>query len=143
MVAVSTVSPGEILNWNGQRADARQNLLSQKANGLYQRHLGQMQYANDLKGLGRRFDQARTNLPTGFIQRGTLQSGLYKDALQRYAQERLGALNDLQLRHQSSQGGMVLQDRGFEDVYAAALQRILGEQYARQASTASGVGGWV
>lgn len=143
MVAASTVSPGEVMNWNGQRADARQNLMATKAQTLYQRQLGDLQYSRNLKDMGRQFDQQRVGIPTQFARQGTLRSGLYQRALQNYGLDRLGALNGLQLAHMGGQGGLVLQDRGAEDQYASALQRILGEQYARQAQQAAGIGGWI
>lgn len=142
MVAVSTVSPGEILNWNGQKADARQNLLSQKAGNLYQQQLNGLQYGQQMADMGRKFNQARVQLPTQFAQRGTLHSGLYQNALQQYAQERLRAQSGLQTAFLQGQGGHVLADRGYEDDYASALQRILGETYARQVQAAAQFGGF-
>lgn len=143
MVAVSTVSPAETMNWNGQKADARQNLLGNKANALYQQQLSGLDYGQRLGQMGRKFDQARVQLPSQFAQRGLLQSGIYKNALAQYAQERLQAQNALQTQFQQQQGGFIFDDRGAEDQYAAAIQRILGEQYARQAQAATQIGGWL
>lgn len=142
MVAVSTVSPGQTMAWNGQRADARQNLLGSKAGNLYQRQLSGLQYGQQMQQMGDKFNQARVQLPTQFAQRGTLRSGLYQNALARYAQERLQAQNGLQLQFQQGQGDFIFGDRDAEDSYAAALQRILGEQYAAQAQAAANIGQW-
>jgi hypothetical protein len=130
------------MQWNGQKADARQNLLSQKAGNLYQRQLSGLDYGQRLQQMGDKFNQARVQLPTSFAQRGTLKSGLYQNALQQYARERLMAHNQLQTQFMQGQGGHILADRGYEDDYASALQRILGETYARQAQAAAQFGGF-
>ena len=143
MVAVSTVSPGETMNWANQRASASQNLLSSKTQNAYQQQLGNLDYGKNLANFTRQFDDARMQIPTQFAQRGTLNSGLYRSALARYAQERSAGFGSLQNQQQVSQGGFIFQDREAEDGYAAALQRILGEQYARQATMAGTIGSWV
>lgn len=142
MTAVSTVSPAETMNWNSQRNAAQQNLLGSKAQNLYQRQLGEMDFSRNVGDFNRRADQQRMQVPTQFAQNGTLQSGLYLNALQRYAQERLSGLNGLQTQFQAQNGGQILEDRGLEDDYASQLMRILAEQYARQATTATQIGGW-
>jgi hypothetical protein len=142
MVAVSTVSPGQTMAWNGQKADARQNLMGSKAGNLYQQQLSGLQYGQRLGDMQSKFNQARVQLPTQYAQRGILQSGIYKNALAQYAQERLRAQNSLQTQFQMEQGGFIFGDRQAEDDYAAALQRILGEQYGGQATAATNIGGW-
>lgn len=142
MVAVSTVSPAETMNWNSQRTAAQQNLLGSKAQGLYQRQLAEMDYSRNLGDFNRQADRARTQVPTQFAQRGMLQSGLYLQALQRLAQDRLSGLSGIQNQYQAQQGGFILGDRNAEDEYANNLMRILAEQYARQAQTATQIGGF-
>ena len=143
MVAVSTISPAETMNFNNQRSAARQNLLASKAQNLYQRQLADMDFSRNLGDFNRQADQARNQIPTQFAQRGGLTNGLYLQALQRYAQDRISGLGNLQSQFQAGQGGRILQDRGFEDDYANALMQILGQQYARQAQVASGIGGFL
>lgn len=142
MVAVSTVSPAETMNWDSQRNGAQTNLLQNKASNLYQRQLSGLNYGEQLAAHGRRFGDIRTQIPGQHIQRGTFNSGLYQNALSRYAVERMGALANLQQGHQAQQGNFILGDRNAEDEYAMAIQRILAEQYARQAQAATQVGGW-
>lgn len=143
MVAVSTVSPGEVNNWNSQRSAASQNLLGQHAQSLYQRQLSEMDFSRNLGDFNRNADQQRLQLPSQFLQRGGLTNGLYRSALGRMTQERLSGLSGLQNRYQAQQGGFILGDRGAEDEYANTLMRILGEQYARQAQAATGIGGFL
>lgn len=141
MVAVSTISPAETMNFNNQRSAAQNNLLGGKAQNLYQRQLAEMDFSRNLGDFNRQADQSRLQIPGGFAQRGTLNSGLYLKALQRYAQDRLSGLSGLQGQYQAAQGGFILGDRGLEDQYADNLMRILAEQYARQAQVASQIGG--
>ena len=142
MTSVSTVSPAETMNWNNQRNAVQQNLLGSKAQNLYQRQLSEMDYSRNLGDFNRQADQARLKVPTQFARQGTLNSGLYLNALQRLAQERLSGLGGIQNQYQASQGGMILGERNAEDEYANNLMRILAEQYARQAQTATQIGGW-
>lgn len=143
MVAVSTVSPGETMNWAGQKAGARQGLMSSKAQNLYQQQLSGLDLAKNLRNHSNQWNQTRMGISTPFAQQGTLQSGLYKNALQQYGRDRMNAYTDIQQGHQVQQGQFSLNDRGYEDDYASQLMRILGEQYARQATQASGIGSWI
>lgn len=142
MVAVSTVSPAETMNWNNQKAGARQNLLAGQAQNLYQRQLAEMDYSRNLGDFNRQSDQTRRGIPGQFARNGTLRSGLYLKALQDYAQARLSGLSGLQSQYQQQMGGSILQRRGMEDEYGTDLMRILAEQYARQAQAATQIGGW-
>jgi hypothetical protein len=143
MAAVSTVSPAETMNWDSQRSSAQSNLLQNKAQNLYQQQLQGMAYGENLAGLNKRFDQQRMQVPGEHVRRGTFNSGLYRNGLQEYALERMSALQNLQQGQQVQQGNFILGDRGFEDDYASQIQRILAEQYARQAQAASGLGGFL
>lgn len=142
MVAVSTVSPAEIMNWNNQKAAARQNMLAGQAQNLYQRQLAEMDYSRNLADFNRNADKARLQIPGRFAHQGMLHSGLYLKALQDYAQARLGGLSGLQSQYQRQAGGSILQHRGYQDAYDTDLMRILAEQYARQAQAATQLGGW-
>jgi len=131
------------MNWDSQRSGAQTNLLQNKAQNLYQQQLQGMQYGENLQNLNRSFDQRRMQVPGDHIRRGTFNSGLYRNGLQDYALERMQAMQNLQQGQQVQQGNFILGDRGFEDDYASTIQRILAEQYARQAQAASGVGGFL
>lgn len=143
MVAVSTVSPVEVQNWNNQKSASRQNMLAGQAQNMYQRQLAEMDYSRNLGDFNRQADKTRMQIPGKFAQQGTLNSGLYLKALQDYAQARLGGLSGLQGQYQQQAGGGILQHRGYQDSYDTDLMRILAEQYARQAQAATQLGGWL
>lgn len=146
MTAVSSVtagslSPGQVLQYSGQQSDARQNLLQSKASGEYQRAMSALGYGKRMGQMTRQFDRARTALPTQYAQNNTLRSGLYQRGLRDYAMERMAAANDLRSQWMLEQQSGIFGDRGAEDSYAAAIQRILGEQYAAQGFAAGQLGG--
>jgi hypothetical protein len=141
MVAVSTISPQQTLAFRQQRNDAKNKLLTSQAQNLYQRQLQNLAHKNRVRGFETQQNRAREALPTDFINRGVFRSGIYRDALQKYATDRLQGFNDLTMQNQLNLGGMSLQNRGFEDDYTRALAGSYGGEYAARADIASALRG--
>jgi len=141
MVAVSTISPQQTLQFRQQRNDAKNKLLTSQAQSLYQRQLQNLAHKSRVRGFETQANRTREELPTDFINRGVFRSGIYQGALQRYAADRLQGYNDLNVQNQLNLGGLSLQGRGFEDDYARTLAGSYGNQYATQADIASALRG--
>lgn len=137
MVAVSSISPQEVMSYNSRSSAASQNLLNSKASNAYQRALSGVQYAQNVGDFERGANRARVSLPTDFLRNGTFNSGLYKNALSKYAVDRFSGLNNLQNNYQLGQQNSVFQDRAAEDSYAMQMSQIEAERYARQAQLAA------
>jgi hypothetical protein len=137
MPAVTTISPGEVMNFNSRSSAARQNLLSSKAAGEYQRQLQRIQFGDRVGDFERQANRGRMQLPTSFISRGVCNSGLYKNALSQYAVDRSSALKGLHTNFQLGQQDSIFNDRSSEDAFAAQMAQINAERYARQAQLAA------
>jgi hypothetical protein len=137
MPAVSTISPGEVMNYNNRSNAARQNLLNSKATSQYQKALQSIQYGQSRRNFERQANRTRNSIPTPFISRGLFNSGLYRNALSQYAQERAAGLGDMQTQFQLGQQGFTFADRQAEDAFAMQMAQIEAERYARQAQLAA------
>lgn len=137
MVAVSSISPQEIMSYNSRSTNATQNLLNQKASTQYQRALQGVQHAQNLGDFERGANRARVKLPTEFLRRGTFNSGLYKNALSEYAVDRINGVRNMQNQFQLGELNSVFNDRAAEDTYAMTISQIEAERLARQAHLAS------
>lgn len=137
MPAVTSISPGEIVNYNSRQNSASENLLNSKATNQYQRALQDIQYGNSVGDYERQANRARMSLPTQWIKRGMFNSGLYKNALSQYAVDRAAGLRNMQNAYQIQQAGYTFNDRQAEDSYASQMAQIEAERYARQAELAA------
>jgi hypothetical protein len=141
MVAVSTITPQQTLQYNQQRDSAKNQLLTNQAQNLYQRQLQDLAHKNQVRGFETTQNRAREALPTDYINRGIFRSGIYRQGLQDYAADRLQGFNNLSTQHQLNLGNLSLQGRGYEDDYTRALSGSYGNEYAARADIASALRG--
>ena len=141
MVAVSTISPQQTMQFRQQRTNAKQGLLTNQAQNLYQRQLADLAYKSRVRGFDTEQGRVREQLPTDYINRGVFRSGIYNTGLKRYAADRLQGLNNLLVQRQAEAGGLSLQGRGFEDDYTRALAGSYGAEHAARADIASALRG--
>lgn len=141
MVAVSTITPQQTMQFRQQRKDAKQGLLTNQAQNLYQRSLQNLAHKNRVRGFETQQGRLREDLPTDFINRGVFRSGLYNAGLKRYAQDRLQGFNDLVTQNQLNLGGLSLQGRGYEDDYTRAMAGSYGAEHAARAEIAAALRG--
>jgi hypothetical protein len=107
------------------------------ATNQYQRGNADLDYQQQLAALQRRYDQARDRLPGSYIGRGLLDSGIYKQGLQDYANARLQDTTDLQQRYQRQQQGFDLQNSQLTDTYNQASTDLENQRKARRQAIAS------
>lgn len=134
---VPTLSTQQKLAYNQQRSEANQKLLAGKAANAYQRALQELAFKTDLAAFNWDWDRRRQSIPTSFVARGVLDSGMYHQALQDYAQARLQNLNQLTTRNQLGQFGYTLENRALEDDWARAMYRSYGMEHASKADIAA------
>lgn len=139
--AVTTISPEQQRQYQQGRANARTQNLQQQAQTQYQRRLSQQSYVDASQDFATQQNRLRETLPTPYIQRGIFNSGMYRDALKRYAIDRLAGQRNLQRDYQREQAGMTFAARGSSDELAQTLANLYGEQYAAQAQIASALKG--
>lgn len=138
---VSTITPEQ----QAQYAQGRSNAAADRTRGVaqtqYNQGLATQDFADRTYDFNVAQNRQREQLPTGYIQRGVFDSGIYRDALRRYAVDRLAGQRRLQREYQQNMAGLTFQGRGFEDEYAETMANLFGNQYAAQASIASALKG--
>jgi len=137
----STISPEQQLQYQQGRANARQENLRGQAQTRYQSGLAQADYSNDLYNFNTDQNRRREGMSSPFIQGGIFRSGIYRDALRKYAIDRLAGQNQLSRAFQNRMAGLTFQGRDYNDQYAQTVANLYGNQYAAQASIASALKG--
>lgn len=138
---VSSITPEQELAYQQGRSNAQQDLLRSKAGVQYQQGLATQQYGDDVYDFEEQANRQREQLPTSFVQGGIYHSGIYREALKRYAIDRLRGQRNLQRSYQNRMAGLTFGDRSAEDDYAQTVANLFGNQYAAQASIASALKG--
>jgi len=138
---VSTISPEQEMQYAQGRSNARTDLLSEQARNQYNQGLLGQRFGEDVYDFEEQANRAREALPTSFVQGGIYHSGIFRDALKRYAIDRLSGERNLQRGYQDAQTGNILGSRTAEDQYAQTIANLFGNQYAAQASIASALKG--
>lgn len=138
---VSTISPQQQQQFQQGRSNARVGNLQNQAQTQYQRGVATQSYADRVQDYTTQQGRVREGLPTSFIQRGVFNSGIYRDALKRYAIDRLAGYRNLQRDYQREQAGLTFQARDSSDELAQTLSNLYGQQYAAQAQIASALKG--
>lgn len=138
---VTTISPEQQLQYQQGRANARQENMRGQAQTQYQQGLATQQYGDDTFDFNQQWNRRREGMASPFIQGGTFRSGIYRDALRKYAIDRLSAQRNLQRNYQREMAGLTFQGRGYEDEFAQTTANLFGNQYAAQASIASALKG--
>jgi hypothetical protein len=138
---VSTIGPEQLRSYQQGRSNARTTNLQNQAKTQYQRNLAGQAYNDRTQDFATQQNRLREQLPTSYINRGTFRSGIYRDALKRYAIDRLAGQRNLQRDYQLEQQGLTFGARGSSDELAQTLANLYGEQYAAQAQIASALKG--
>lgn len=138
---VSTISPAQQLQYQQGRSNARVQNIRGQAQNQYQQGLLQQGYQDDVQDYNTQQNRHREGLSSPFIQGGLFRSGIYRDALKKYAIDRLAGQRRLQRNFQNQAAGLTFESRGMEDDYAQTVANLFGNQYAAQASIASALKG--
>lgn len=139
--AVTTITPEQQLAYQQGRSNARGDLLRSKAGTQYQQGITQQGYTDDVQDYETQQNRQREALPQPFVQGGIYHSGIYREALKRYAIDRLSGQRNLQRSYQQRMADLTFGDRNAEDQYAQTVANLFGNQYAAQASIASALKG--
>lgn len=138
---VSTISPEQQMMYQQGRSNAAAQNLRGQAQTQYQQGLATQDYSDRTYDFNTAWNRRREDLPTSFIQRGLLNSGIYRNALRNYAIDRLSGQRQLQREYQQRMAGLTFQGRGYEDDYAETVANLFGNQYAAQAAIAAALRG--
>lgn len=138
---VSTISPEQQLQYQQGRSNARNQNLRGQAQNQYQQGLLAQGYQDDLYDYNTQQNRQREGMSSPFIQGGLFRSGIYRDALKKYAIDRLSGQRRLQRNYQNQAAGLTFDSRNMEDDYTQTVANLFGNQYAAQASIASALKG--
>lgn len=138
---VTTITPEQQQQYNQGRSNAAATRTRGVAQNQYQQGLAAQDFSDRTYDFNVAQNRQREQLPTNYIQRGVFDSGIYRDALKRYAIDRLSGQRRLQREYQQNAAGLTFQGRGYEDEYAETMANLFGNQYAAQASIASALKG--
>lgn len=139
--AVSTISPEQQAQYQQGRNNARTDNLRNQSNIQYQQGLAQQSYQDDQQDFNTQWNRQREGMASPFIRGGLFRSGIYRDALKKYATDRLSGQRRLQRDFQGRMAGLTFDSRGSDDDYAQTTSNLFGNQYAAQASIASALRG--
>lgn len=136
-MAIQQLAPTQLQQHQSQRNKAKTGLLASRAQNQYQRQLGDIDFANKNRQFATQWGRRREELPSGYLERGVFNSGIYHDALQKYTQDRLQGYQDMNIGHMLDQQGLTFQDRGAEDAYFQAMADSYGGEFSNRAQVAA------
>lgn len=135
------LSPWEIAAYQtrqDQASTAYQNALAQNT---YQRSMLGIANQRNRDRLGQQWEGYRNHLPGSFAGRGLLNSGIYKQALTDYANNRQRSFDDLDFSYTTQLGQFDLDKTGVTNTYNTSIAGIEAERAARRAQLASEIRG--
>jgi hypothetical protein len=138
---VPNMTSQQLQQFNKERSDASRGLLTNQAQSLYNRELSGLAFKGNLQKFNIDWGRKRTELPRQYSQRGILNSGIYQQGLQDYAQNRLMGLNDLAVQNQLGNNQYTMQSRGYEDDYASSMMGSYNREFATKADIAAALRG--
>lgn len=135
------LSATDINTFAQQRAAAKRALDQQTALYNFNRGNTLAQQGLDFTALARKYDQMRTQLPGSYAHRGLLNSGIYGNALQQYAQQRQTATQGLTQKYQQALGQQQLGLTQAQQNYGYSNQDTAAAEQARRADIAAALKG--
>jgi len=114
---------------------------AQKAANQYGRFVSQQRFNRGYENMLRGFDMQRDRLPNSFAARGTMNSGIYQNALGRYAQNRYDVTNDALASQREAERGYDMRDSEIDSRWNMGMLDVEQEKQARIRSLASQLAG--
>lgn len=111
------------------------------AQNKYQQSGLRNQYARGKADLKREFARARMQVPSGFAKAGTLNSGLYQNAIKRFGDERTAAFGNLQGQFKDELQGLELGYKQLGQVRDSGYNDVAEEEAARRYALATSLRG--
>ncbi len=152
---MGALSPTTLAEFASRRLQAQTGYDTNKAQNQYKQGALTSKYQLDTGQLGQKFkldwgdlqrkwDTTREKLPGTFAGKGLLNSGIYTDALNKYAAERGGSeeqarfgyqsqLNQMNLGYQTDLGALALDQQLADQAYYSAMWDLGAQQNATQA----------
>lgn len=127
----------DIAQFQAQRDQLKDSYQQQRAAMDYQQGIADQNYGTQRTTLLRQFDQMRERLPYRYNARGVMNSGIYSQGLQDYANDRVRQINNFELGRQQQQGGFALQRNQLENQYQSGLSGVDQLEKARRAQVAA------
>ncbi len=135
------LDPAEQQGFDSQRSKINLDFGHANAMNAFQRGNVLANRASDFGNLKRQFFNMRNSLPGQYVGRGLMNSGIYKQGLQDFNQNRVQQFGDLARKYQQMVGQLDLQrQQGLESQYAG-LADINAQEAARRAQLASQIRG--
>lgn len=113
-----------------QRQATNEQYRTNLAGNAYQRSGVAQDYANRFRDMTTQFTKQREQLPYGYNARGLLGSGIWRQGLQDFSQQRLRASGDLRLQKSQQLGAFDLVRQQIESQRAQALAAIEAQRQA-------------
>lgn len=134
---LGNLDPDDYNQFQTQRRQARSNYNRSTAQNKFRRTGAGVDYADAIGDLRRQYTRARGSFGSDFIQRGLLNSGLYRQGYADLQRQRQDAQADLRRQYQRTLDGLGLADRQLLGIRDDALNDIESAQAARRASVAA------
>lgn len=134
---MADLSPWEIAAYDTRRAAAKAQHMGDLALINYRKSMLGIQNQFDTDSLNRQWFDYRQQLPGSYNARGLLNSGIYKNALSKYATERQSSFDQLRFNYQRQIGEQDLEYQKSYNIYEQTHLGVDAEQAARRAQLAS------
>jgi hypothetical protein len=132
-----TLDPQSVQAYESAKTRARQKRDQDLATNAYARFVSQQRYGRTRNDLSKAYTQERDTTPDSFAARGTLNSGLYQQALQDYASRRSQDFSRLGEDQAQQLGEFDRQATGISTGYEDALAEIEAQRQAQIAAIAA------
>jgi hypothetical protein len=110
---------------------------AQRAANEYGRFVSQRRFNRGYENLLRGFDRQRDRLPNAFAARGVMNSGIFQNALGRYAQDRLDGTNDALSSQQEAERMFDMRNAEIDQRWNSNMLDLEAEKQARIRALAS------
>jgi hypothetical protein len=127
----------EIASWDSRRRQTNLGYKQGLAENTFQRQGVNLGYGDERRRLGREFGRSRRAMPYQANARGLLRSGIYKQGLQDWGQDRTTALSGLLRQRQQALGGLDLGRQRLEENRTGSLGDIDAQEAARRQELAA------
>lgn len=121
----------EILDFENQRANARNDIGRQLAQTGFERGLLALQRTRQIEDVTRNFADRRATFDGGFAGRGLLRSGIRNRAHRLHGENRGRAFGDIDFEFEGADGRFALGEQNLNDQLSDILARIDVEQQTR------------
>ncbi len=132
-----TLDPQSVQAYESAKTRAKQKRDSDLATNAYARFVSQQRFGRTRDDMSKAYGQERTRTPNKYAASGTLNSGMYQQALQDYAYRRSQDASRLLADETQQLGEYDRQATGISTGYESALAEIEAQRQAQIAAIAA------